>query len=116
RGTILKDLLLHWDGTAWSDWGGEHASDLPEDLDIRGMWASSPEDVWLVGKGWSAGLVMRWDGASWSYLSGDRGGPAVHARAYDLGCAIHGTSPNDVWTVGRQAPAGAAHAKPWALH
>ena len=44
-------LLLHFDGSRWNPL----ASQTPSDL--RALWGSSPEDLWVVGLG---GLILNY--------------------------------------------------------
>jgi hypothetical protein len=91
--------LLRWDGSAWSDWGSAHAAELPADLSIGSIWASSPSDVWLVGYALETGWVMHWDGSSWSSLSGARVEKEPALRDVGIG-AVWAASARDVWAIG----------------
>lgn len=63
---IDHPLVLHWDGTRWSQvkspsFGSEHTS-------LYSVTAVSPKDVWAVGDYREAGvhpLVLHWDGTNW---------------------------------------------------
>jgi hypothetical protein len=59
--------------------------------DLRGVWASGPSDVWVVG-GNTSGELFYFDGQTWS-KEGTL--PAVAPLA-----AVSGTGPDDVWLVG----------------
>jgi hypothetical protein len=63
------------------------------DLRIAGLWASSTNDLWLVGTGLEArwGGATHWDGKTWST-------PFTNKK--DEFTAIGGTGPNDVWISG----------------
>jgi len=64
---IGHSMVLHWDGTRWSqvkspNLGSEHTS-------LSSVIAVSPKDVWAVGDYQEAGihaLVLHWDGTNWS--------------------------------------------------
>jgi hypothetical protein len=90
--------LLRWDGSAWSDWGAAHAADLPPDLSVLGIWASSPADVWMVGSAAQAGWVWHWDGNSWSTLTGGRVENEPALRYAGVG-GVWASSPSDVWAI-----------------
>ena len=77
-------IILHWDGTEWSD----RPSGTRENL--RGVWAAAPDDAWSVG---DSGTVLHWDGASWSSVD-----DPVLDRSYQ---EVWGTAGDDVWIGGR---------------
>jgi hypothetical protein len=58
----LHGTLLRWDGTGWTD----HSLDVEEAL--WGLFARSPDDVWVVGGtssfGGAEAVAARWDGTS----------------------------------------------------
>jgi hypothetical protein len=72
----VGEHVFHWDGRAWSQVG------VPERMSGLGVWASSPRDVYVVGK---SGTIWHWDGASWSRQAvGEAGGAwliGVHGAA-----------------------------------
>jgi hypothetical protein len=72
--------LYHYDGQRWS----EHASVVARP---REMWASSSDDVWLVGDDGAA----HFDGTRWSRVRGPAG-PLSQ---------IEGISSQDLWLGGR---------------
>ncbi|MCA9588428.1 MAG: hypothetical protein KC657_24090 [Myxococcales bacterium] len=59
----------------------------PQGGDLRGVWASSTDDVWMVG----SYAMLHWDGAALS-LEGPEPCPSLRA--------VTGTGKNDVWAVG----------------
>ena len=71
---INHALVLHWDGTTWSqvkspNFGSEHTG-------LSSVTAVSPKDVWAVGDYQEAGvhaLVLHWDGTRWSQVDVHRG-------------------------------------------
>lgn len=93
-----QPLVLHYDGTEWSD------AELPSGIDgvLNGVAAISPTDVWAVG---SAGdpaasleraLVLHWDGATWAVVEMRRAIGGGKSALLDVG----GVSPTDLWAVG----------------
>jgi len=64
----LRTLILHWDGTAWSQVSGPNAS--PASNVLNGVSADSATDAWAVGyylsKGVRYALILHWDGTVWS--------------------------------------------------
>jgi hypothetical protein len=71
-----------FDASGWSPVGSGTFSDL------RAVWGSGPNDVWVVGDG---GAVLRWDGARWR---------SVQSNTFASLRAIWGDSPTNVWAVG----------------
>jgi hypothetical protein len=63
-GSVGKPLLLHWDGTRWSQ-----AAGVPAVAGNLAGIAMSGHSGWAVGTSWVAGhpqpLVLRWDGTRW---------------------------------------------------
>jgi len=64
----LRTLILHWDGTAWSQLSSPSAS--PASNVLNGVSADSAADAWAVGYYLSEGvryaLILHWDGTAWS--------------------------------------------------
>ena len=62
-----RDLILHWNGKAWSVVSGAHAE---ADTALTGVAATSAGNAWTVGcpcAGGPQGVVSaRWNGKSWS--------------------------------------------------
>jgi hypothetical protein len=73
---VVGEHVFHWNGTAWSQVG------VQERMTGTGVWASSPRDVYVVGR---EGTVWHWDGMSWHRdAAGEAGGTwltAVHGAA-----------------------------------
>lgn len=55
---------------------------------LKGVWGSSPRDVWIVGAG---GTIWRWNGDSFTRM--------VSGTTADLN-TITGSGPRDVWAAG----------------
>jgi len=64
----LRTLILHWDGTAWSQSSSPNAS--PASNVLSGVSADSATDAWAVGyylsKGVRYALILHWNGTAWS--------------------------------------------------
>jgi hypothetical protein len=56
---------------------------------LNGVWGSSFDDVWAVGRG---GTILHFDGSAWTRLPPITPEPLYH---------VHGSGKNDVWAVGR---------------
>lgn len=58
-------LILHWDGKAWK------VSLKGNVGELNGIWATSADDIWVVGESGRSGqggvaVVHHWDGSAWS--------------------------------------------------
>ncbi|MFI7642495.1 hypothetical protein [Nonomuraea sp. NPDC049400] len=95
-------LAAHWDGATWRN------VEVPmpagkNDVDLAGVAAIAPDDVWAVGTAGTtndlriATLITHWDGASWKIVPspnvGDENTPN-HLTA------VTAAGPDDVWAVG----------------
>jgi hypothetical protein len=88
--SMLAGSIAHWDGTAWTD-----VTDAPPTNQLFRVWASGPDDVWVVGdkvvgEGLTA-IVLHWNGSTWS--------TAYTESIQDFG-DVWGSGPNDVWVSG----------------
>ncbi len=92
----VRAFVVHWNGLKWETvWEGEAFTP-------RGLWASSPRDVWVVGDiedysgpEWvTRGAILRWDGQTWSFMEAPCG---------DACRGVWGIASDDVWVVGRRA-------------
>jgi hypothetical protein len=77
-------LVVHWDGTAWTDVSAASAVSSP----LFGLWGAAPDDIWTT----SSGQMIHYDGMYWW---SDPAWAVPTAVA-----AIWGASTNDVWGVG----------------
>jgi hypothetical protein len=79
--------IAMWDGTTWSE-----KSFLSYEY-VEDVWASSPEDVYVVGNGYPDPRVWHFDGAAWSEMT-----------VPDVGSfnAVWGSSPTDIYACGRE--------------
>jgi hypothetical protein len=64
----LRSLILHWDGTAWSQVSSPSAG--PASNVLNGVGADSATDAWAVGyyvsKSVRYALILHWNGTAWS--------------------------------------------------
>lgn len=76
------DVLLHWDGSSWTEY-------MMEDADL--IAGIAPDDIWAAG----GGKLSHWDGTAWTL---------VYDTVIDLPAlvALDATSTCDVWGVGWQ--------------
>lgn len=75
-------LVLHGDGAKFDATGYDGPG-------VRGVWASKPEDVWVVPY---EGAIQHWNGKAWS--------KAVVAGPTSPLLRVGGSGPDDVWAVG----------------
>ncbi|HEV8325288.1 MAG TPA: hypothetical protein VG389_26995 [Myxococcota bacterium] len=83
-------VMLHWDGAVWT------GDALGAGVSLRGVWASAPDDVYVVGpRTWNAATVLRrWDGLQWLDVL-----PAGLPEEASL-FAVWGSGAGDVWAAG----------------
>jgi hypothetical protein len=75
--------LVHWDGTTWST-----LSVSPHPVQVSELWASGPNDLYLVG---GEGSIYHWDGTVLSPTYTDNSGGLS---------SVWGSGPDDVFAVG----------------
>lgn len=83
-------VVMHWDGAAWS-----RVREVP-DMELRGIWASGPDDIHVVGNDWGTrhlGLILDWDGTAW----------AETQVPWMLMLDVAGTSAGEIYAVGIDA-------------
>jgi hypothetical protein len=93
-----QPLVLHYDGTEWSD------VELPSEIDgvLSGVAAISPAEVWAVGSvgdpaaSLERALVLHWDGTTWAEVEMGRATGGGKSALVD----VAGDSPTDLWAVG----------------
>ncbi len=61
-----KTVILHWNGTAWTQVPSPSPAPSPE---LRGVTATSANNAWAVGQTGTAGriktLILHWNGTTW---------------------------------------------------
>ena len=92
-----QTLILHWDGTAWTQVPSPNPSALDQLLAVA---ATSPVNAWAVGCASDCGgdspqtLILHWDGTAWTQVPSPAGA---------LG-AVAATSPRSAWAAGEGYP------------
>jgi hypothetical protein len=94
-------LILHWDGTAWTQVPSPSPSSSINFL--NGVSAVSGNDAWAVGEAMHAHqkyhtLTLHWDGTAWTQVNSPHPG---HADGLNGVSAVSG---NDVWAAGYVIP------------
>lgn len=93
-------LLLHWNGSAWSQVAAPVAAG-----ELRGVTAASPRSVHAVGSTGTNNrqpLALRWDGTSWTVAPT----PALPGSAELEGAGA--AAPDALWAVGNHLTTGGA--------
>jgi hypothetical protein len=83
---LSEGLILHYDGTEWAE-----AVPVAAGLAFTGVWASAPNDVFVVGSANEAAAIYHFDGAGWSPMTAPPVGPLLD---------VWGFSASDVYAVG----------------
>jgi hypothetical protein len=101
-GTVLKPLLIHWDGVRW------RKVEANSDGAIWGLAAVSAREVWAVGNFGPQTLALRWDGVEWKRVAtpnpGDgRGNNVLNAISV---LKDEGRGTNEVRAVGSYSEGG----------
>jgi hypothetical protein len=102
---IRLPLLLHWDGTTWTQVAAPAVPDRTS-VFVYGVAAVSASDAWAVGWTSSAtgsAYVARWNGSAWN---------SVPAPAMSSLTAVAARSSSDVWVAGFD-PAGQSAVAHW---
>ncbi len=95
---IYETLILHWDGTSWSQVATPNPSSS-----FNGLWdvsADPSSDAWAVGNwfgkhGYERTLILHWDGVSWTRVaSPDPGSEGNYLSG------VSAVSATDAWAVG----------------
>jgi serine/threonine-protein kinase len=87
-----KTLILHWDGTRWTQ--VPSPSPGPFSNELFGVAATSANDAWAVGAigaGGAGGGILHWNGTTWTQ---------VPSPASILLQGVAAISANDAWAVG----------------
>ena len=86
---VCSGFPIHWDGEVWTLY---HLQNMGLQVSIEHIWASSPDDIYFVGR---KGSIVHYDGSDFTKLqspndtkllavSGNRDGSYVFAAGYDV--------------------------------
>lgn len=89
-----RRLILHWNGTAWSQ---SPLTEVPNPPDgwLARVIALAPDNAWAVGTGLSVS-IFHWDGTAWHPVSISGATQPVALLS------IAALSPTDIWAAGQQ--------------
>ncbi|HEY2443021.1 MAG TPA: hypothetical protein VGI31_07805 [Streptosporangiaceae bacterium] len=98
----IKTLILHWDGTSWTQVTSPNPGGASDGGDLNGISASSATDAWATGNytdssGVSVSLALHWDGTSWTQVST----PSPGGLDDTLLTGVTDLSPTNAWAVGQ---------------
>jgi len=98
---IANSLVLHWNGTAWSQ---VKSPNLPNNnFTLNGVSARSGSDAWVAGDYGVNGsafwdtLVLHWNGTAWSQISSPNPVPLMGENTLNGVSAVSGSG---AWAVG----------------
>ncbi len=101
-GTATDTLILHWNGTAWTQVKSPNPSPAsPGANSLDGVSARSGSDAWAVGDylasdGLSHALIVHWNGTAWTQVNSP-----TAPRYTDFGLTgVSAVSGSDAWAVG----------------
>lgn len=83
-------VVMHWDGSRWT-----RLYEV-QNIELRGVWGSSPHDLHAVGNDWgtdNVGLLLDWNGEGWTETR------VPWMLLFD----VDGMSPTEVYAVGIDA-------------
>ncbi|MEO5952238.1 MAG: S-layer homology domain-containing protein [Chloroflexia bacterium] len=98
---IAQSLVLHWDGTSWTQVAAPSISPY-QDSELLSVEAIASDDAWAVGysideNGIGHPLTQHWDGTAWSVVvSPDPPNAEYGSALRDLTIV----SPTDIWAGG----------------
>jgi hypothetical protein len=101
-GSTDQTLVLHWDGSAWT----QVASPSPGTAGtvLEAVSATSSTDAWAVGSSFAAAtektLTLHWNGHKWTQVASPS--PGTDDELF----AVRGTSSTDTWAVGVSVAGG----------
>jgi len=96
----------HFDGTSWQTVPGPAGNFSEDPVEVTGLAALSPTDVWAVGtqnpegsgEPGSLNMAAHWDGTAWTIVPTPNLGNSVSQA--DVPTGVTAVSTNDVWASG----------------
>jgi hypothetical protein len=102
NGTAYQTLILHWNGTKWSQVASPNPAGSAHFNDLLGVTATSASNAWAVGSysnsaSGSVNLILHWNGTKWSQVASPNLGPSFPG---DFLSAIAATPTANPWVDG----------------
>lgn len=94
-GLVSQPLILHWNGTSWSQAVAPAAG---TETVLVSVAADSAGDAWAVGMAGSGTEILHWDGHNWNALPGPL--PAGSDRQLIVLRGVAAVSPTSAYAVG----------------
>lgn len=93
-------MIMHWDGVSWQEQAAPVVGDADEETFLASVSASTPEDVWAVGRRCRAGNGVEWcrplalhlTGGAWTVVP-------TNGEESEL-TEVIAFSPADAWVIG----------------
>jgi hypothetical protein len=89
-----RALTAHWNGAGWTVVPAPNPAH-GGDLDLFGISASSPSDMWAVGNYGGKTLALHWNGTNWTHVTSPSPGYTGNALT-----GVSAVSPSLAWAVG----------------
>jgi hypothetical protein len=86
-GPSSSGVVLHWDGSAWSQ--------LQHPKSVSAVWGAAPDDVWAF----SRDAILHWNGMQWSEAPQPPATAGFNGYGTEF-LSVWGSSASDVWAVG----------------
>ena len=102
--TTGQTLILHWNGTAWTQVPGPNPGGSRGGSVLTGVAATSSTNAWAIGNYATHGslsqtLIEHWNGTAWTQV------PSPNAPSTDNELSgVTATSATDAWAVGDSGP------------
>ena len=102
--TRSQTLIVHWNGTAWSQQSSPNPAGFSSGSQLSGVAATSPSNAWAVGASShsftdSRTLIAHWDGIAWTQVPSPNPGGAGSSSQNVL-YSVTATSSSNAWAVG----------------
>ena len=102
NGSAYQTLILHWNGTAWSQVASPNPGGSSLGNDLSGVAATSTTNAWAVGiyinsAGGDVTLILHWNGTAWKKETSPNLGTSFPG---DVLTGVAATSTTSAWAVG----------------
>ena len=104
--TADRTLILHWNGTSWTQVASPNPDSSGYDANyLSGVAATSASNAWAVGTNEDQTadidrtLILHWNGAKWTKVASPS--PALSAQARNDLSGVAATSTSNAWAVGQ---------------